>query len=77
MDGDTGDVLDFLTDPDGSHISSVSAVSEGTGPNGERLLFLGNLVGDYVSVLNLDKGTQSVKGSSSDAATHAGHHVEL
>ena len=39
-----GEVLQALYDPDGSHISYVSAVTEA----GERLYF-GNLAKDYVS----------------------------
>lgn len=44
-DGRTGEML---TDTTGRHVSFVSAVSEHDGK-----LFLGNLVGSYVSVLDL------------------------
>ena len=41
-----GRVTNFLVDPSGQQVSYISAVSEHEGQ-----LFLGNLVGDYVSVL--------------------------
>jgi hypothetical protein len=41
-------VLHLLHDPDGSRVAFVSAVSESGGR-----LFIGNLVQDYVSVLDL------------------------
>lgn len=44
-----GRVMRALMDPDGSHVSSVSAVTQ----VGDRL-FLGNLAGDYVSYIDLD-----------------------
>lgn len=37
-------------DPDGSHVSSISGVKH----FGDRL-FLGNLAGDFVSYIDLDK----------------------
>lgn len=43
-----GEVLQVLMDPDGSHVASVSSVTEHDGK-----LFLGNLGGNYVSVLDL------------------------
>jgi len=43
-----GEVLEALFDPEGEHISSVSAVTEHNGT-----LFFGNLAGDYVSMLRL------------------------
>jgi len=48
VDG-SGQVLDFLMDGDGAQVSSVSAVSES--PDGK--LWLGNLVGSYVSYIDL------------------------
>lgn len=39
-----------LMDPDGSHVSSISGVKH----FGDRL-FLGNLAGDFVSYIDLDK----------------------
>jgi len=48
VDG-SGQVLDFLMDGVGAHVSSVSAVSES--PDGK--LWLGNLVGSYVSYVDL------------------------
>eukprot|EP00884_Botryococcus_braunii_P013676 jgi/Botrbrau1/22309/Bobra.0138s0060.2 len=44
-----GEILQVLMDPDGSHVSSVSGVTQ----SGKRL-FLGNLGGDYVSYLDMD-----------------------
>jgi len=44
----TGEPVEVLMDPDGSHVSTVSAVTEHQGR-----LFLGNLGGDFVSVLKL------------------------
>jgi hypothetical protein len=57
VDGD-GRVLDFLTDPTGRHVAAVSAVTEHvtqdhSGSGSRRRLFLGNLVGDYVSYVDL------------------------
>jgi len=51
----SGEVLDTLMDTKGLQVSSVSAVTEFDGK-----LFLGNLMGDYVSVLSLAdaKGAQ-------------------
>jgi len=43
-----GEVLDMLMDPDGSVVSTVSAVTEHNGR-----LFLGNLGGNFVSVYDL------------------------
>jgi hypothetical protein len=43
-----GQVLQVLMDPDGSHVSHVSSVTEHAGK-----LYLGNLAKDYVSVLDL------------------------
>ena len=45
----SGEVLDALFDTTGARVSSVSAVTEHDGS-----LFIGNLAGDYVSVLPLD-----------------------
>lgn len=44
-----GRVVDALFDPDGSHIQTLTAVTE----DGGRLFF-GNLGGDYVSVIDVD-----------------------
>ena len=44
-----GKVLATMMDPTGAHVSSVSAVTEFEGS-----LFLGNLQGDFVSVLSLE-----------------------
>jgi hypothetical protein len=55
-DGRTGELL---TDPSGAHVSFVSAVSEHDGK-----LFLGNLVGSYVSVLDLEHTHASTSSSS-------------
>ncbi|KAF8061129.1 Apmap [Scenedesmus sp. PABB004] len=52
VDGGSGRVLDWLMDPDGTHVSTVSAALE----HGGRL-FLGNLAGDYVSYVDLPPGT--------------------
>ncbi|GBF92278.1 strictosidine synthase [Raphidocelis subcapitata] len=46
-----GEVLDFLDDPTGERVAYISAVSEAGGR-----LFIGNLVKDYVSVLDLGGG---------------------
>jgi hypothetical protein len=43
-----GQVLDFLMDPTGEHVSSISAAVEHEG-----CLFMGNLAGDYVSYVDL------------------------
>ena len=45
-----GEVVDFLMDPDGSAVSTVSAVTE---TQDGRQLLVGNLGGDYVSVYDL------------------------
>lgn len=45
-----GQVLDFLHDPKGERVAFVSAVSEDARTG---RLFIGNLVKDYVSVLEL------------------------
>ncbi|GMH38773.1 hypothetical protein BSKO_06657 [Bryopsis sp. KO-2023] len=47
IDGE-GKVLEKLMDPDGAFISHISAVQEADGK-----LFMGNLVGDYVSIFDL------------------------
>lgn len=55
VNGD-GQVVDFLLDPDGRHVSTVSAVSEEvttTAGGGGTRLWLGNLVGSYVSYVDL------------------------
>eukprot|EP00775_Hariotina_reticulata_P009351 gene9351-9514_t len=49
VDG-TGQVLDFLMDGEGAQVSSVSAVSESS----DGKLWLGNLVGSYVSYVALE-----------------------
>ena len=48
----SGDVEGTLMDSKGAQVSSVSAVTEFEGK-----LFLGNLMGDYVSVLSLSDVT--------------------
>jgi hypothetical protein len=71
VDGN-GKVLDFLTDPTGRHVSAVSAVTEhvihdhddDSGSSSRRRLFLGNLVGNYVSYVDLD----STDAAGDDAA---------
>lgn len=45
-----GAVLDFLMDPTGEHVSTVSAAVEHEG-----CLFLGNLNGNYVSYVDVVK----------------------
>lgn len=52
---DDGQVVDFLLDPDGRHVATVSAVSEEvtTAGGGGTRLWLGNLVGSYVSYVDL------------------------
>jgi hypothetical protein len=56
VDGE-GRVLDFITDPTGRHVAAVSAVTEHVtqdhSSGSRRRLFLGNLVGDYVSYVDL------------------------
>ncbi len=52
-------MTDFLTDPDGKVVSTVSAVNELQLEDGRHLLFLGNLVGNYVSYLELPDGSSS------------------
>jgi hypothetical protein len=52
-----GEVLDFLMDPTGSHISSVSAAVEHEG-----VLFMGNLHGDYVSYVDLVSAAAAAAG---------------
>ncbi|KAI8467567.1 MAG: strictosidine synthase [Monoraphidium minutum] len=56
-----GEILDLLHDPDGSRVACISAVSEVGGR-----LFIGNLVEDYVSVLDL-KAVGAVVG---EGASH-------
>jgi hypothetical protein len=53
----SGDVVGVLMDSKGAQVSSVSAVTEFDGK-----LFLGNLMGDYVSVLSL--ADVAIAGSS-------------
>lgn len=53
VSGETGAVLDWLMDPTGKHVSSVSAALEHDGK-----LFLGNLAGDYVSYVDLTAATR-------------------
>lgn len=57
-----GEVLQTLMDPDGSHIASVSSVTEHQGR-----LFLGNLMGDYVSVLDLGAVAAAVAAAGAAA----------
>lgn len=61
-----GDVVDFLHDPTGERVAFVSAVSEASGGR----LFLGNLVGDYVSVLDLRAVGSAVGGDDGDDGGH-------
>lgn len=72
VDGN-GEVIDFLTDPTGQSVSTVSAVSEHDVPDGEggtrKLLFLGNLVGNYVSYVEL--GAAAELPSTGDGAASA------
>lgn len=60
----SGEVLDLLHDPQGSHVAYVSAVSEAGGR-----LFIGNLVQDYVSVIDL----KAVGSSVGEGAAHSSH----
>lgn len=48
VSGDTGEVLDWLMDPHGINVATVSAAVEHDG-----CLFLGNLGGDFVSYVDL------------------------
>lgn len=75
---DQGNVVDFLQDPDGSKVATVSAVSEEmTGPSSSRL-WLGNLVGSYVSYIELgDAAAASARGSQEASSHVAGMTDEL
>ena len=42
-----GKVLQWLMDPDGSNINSISSVAEH-----KRRLYFGNVAGDYISILD-------------------------
>lgn len=55
-----GEILDLLHDPDGSRVAFISAVSESGGR-----LFIGNLVEDYVSVLDLAAAGVTSSGDAS------------
>eukprot|EP00879_Flechtneria_rotunda_P024440 GHRR01025910.1.p1 GENE.GHRR01025910.1~~GHRR01025910.1.p1 ORF type:complete len:118 (+),score=26.80 GHRR01025910.1:279-632(+) len=53
VSGADGAVLDWLMDPKGTHVSSVSAALEHDGK-----LFLGNLAGNYISYVQLNSTRQ-------------------
>lgn len=57
-------MLDFLNDPTGGRVAYVSAVSEAGGQ-----LFIGNLVKDYVSVLDLAGAGAGAGGGGRARAT--------
>lgn len=54
-----GKVVRVLQDPDGRHISGVSGVVEwrqqgdGDDSNGKRVLYMGHLMGNYISVVDV------------------------
>jgi hypothetical protein len=77
VDGD-GKVLDFLTDPTGRHVAAVSAVTEHVTQlhdgSSRRRLFLGNLVGNYVSYVDLGPAGTA---TDADAEDEAQGHEEL
>lgn len=53
---ETGQVLHYLNDPDGSHVAFVTSVSEAAAPGasgGKRRLFLGNIAQNYVSYVDV------------------------
>ncbi|WIA39770.1 hypothetical protein OEZ86_005826 [Tetradesmus obliquus] len=73
-----GRALQFLTDPTGRHVSAVSAVTEAVVPDHasgsrRRRLFLGNLVGSYVSYIDLGPADSAADeaGDAEDAAADA------
>jgi glutaredoxin 3 len=66
VSGESGAVLDWMMDPTGTHISSVSAALEHDGK-----LFLGNLAGDYVSYVDLQKDQQKQKQQQGEQGVHA------
>lgn len=59
---DNGQLVEILTDPTGETVSTISAVSEAEVTddrgNTRKLLFLGNLVGNYVSYVELNRTQQ-------------------
>jgi hypothetical protein len=57
VSGADGAVLDFLMDPNGSHVSHISAALEHDGK-----LFLGNLAGSYVSYVDLAGNSAELAG---------------
>lgn len=63
-----GQVMEFLQDPDGSKVATVSAVNEETTAHGSRL-WLGNLVGSYVSYIDLDG--RAAEGQGRQAQGHS------
>ncbi|KAF6259877.1 hypothetical protein COO60DRAFT_1638069 [Scenedesmus sp. NREL 46B-D3] len=73
VDGADGRVLDFLTDPTGRHVSAVSAVTEHVTEDvdggSRRRLYLGNLVGDYVSYVDL--GPSDAAAAAADESPRA------
>jgi len=48
-----GSTTHLLEDPSGANVAFVSAVEEHSEPNGRQRLFLGNIVQDYVSYIDL------------------------
>lgn len=73
---DDGQVVDFLLDPDGRHVATVSAVSEEvTAAGGGTRLWLGNLVGSYVSYVDLPESAAA--GTTAAAAGEQGGRFEL
>jgi hypothetical protein len=65
---DGGQVVDFLQDPDGRHVATVSAVSEEVTVGGGTRLWLGNLVGSYVSYVDLGPAAAAGGGGAAQAA---------
>ncbi|WIA23563.1 hypothetical protein OEZ85_000288 [Tetradesmus obliquus] len=59
ISGNDGSVLDFLMDPTGSHVSTVSAALEHGGK-----LFLGNLAGNHVSYVDLAGNAPRLAGNA-------------
>lgn len=53
-----GKVSQFLEDPKGGRVAFVSAVEEHALTEHSTRLFLGNIVQDYVSFIDLDKRNQ-------------------
>lgn len=70
---DDGQVVDFLQDPDGTHVATVSAVSEEViDAVGGTRLWLGNLVGSYVSYVDLGSAAAAGGGGVGGGGEGAG-----